>query len=190
MARHSKLSLSRCSSVASCSSDNLLCRAYNRSRTGIRKSLESDDENDATSTCESHTGKKYLGASKKELAVNVQELELGAYCSTLQAFYASGPLNWDQEAILTDLCLSLNISNDEHFVFSWARETPCRHRYHKDCIDKWIENHSICPVCRFQMPLVEENNSAPGGAAQREEEGERRGRRAEEEEQQESQGRR
>uniref|UniRef100_A0A5K0VDB2 RING-type domain-containing protein n=1 Tax=Nymphaea colorata TaxID=210225 RepID=A0A5K0VDB2_9MAGN len=52
-----------------------------------------------------------------------------------------------------------------------ARETPCRHRYHKDCIDKWFENHSTCPVCRFQMPLVEENNSAAAGAAQREEEG-------------------
>ncbi|KAF3782220.1 putative RING finger protein P32A8-03c [Nymphaea thermarum] len=69
-----------------------------------------------------------------------------------------------------------------------VRETPCRHRYHKDCIMKWLENHNTCLVCRcrFQMP-VEENNPAAGGAVQRKDEGERRGRRAEAEEEQERQ---
>ncbi|KAF3792687.1 hypothetical protein EJ110_NYTH10996 [Nymphaea thermarum] len=63
-----------------------------------------------------------------------------------------------------------------------ASKTSGRHRYHKDHINKWLENHSTCPVCSFQMPPVEENNPAAGGAAQREGEGERRERRAEEQE--------
>ncbi|KAF3782227.1 hypothetical protein EJ110_NYTH34865 [Nymphaea thermarum] len=26
-----------------------------------------------------------------------------------------------------------------------VRETPCRHKYHKNCITKWLENHNTCP---------------------------------------------
>ncbi|XP_024015766.1 uncharacterized protein LOC18009796 isoform X1 [Eutrema salsugineum] len=42
--------------------------------------------------------------------------ELYTYRSTLGKLFASGPLNWDQEASLTDLRLSLNISTDEHLM--------------------------------------------------------------------------
>ncbi|KAH0929829.1 hypothetical protein HID58_015556, partial [Brassica napus] len=42
--------------------------------------------------------------------------ELSTYRSTLGKLFAQGPLNWDQEASLTDLRLSLNISNDEHLM--------------------------------------------------------------------------
>ncbi|CAN8315086.1 unnamed protein product [Cochlearia groenlandica] len=42
--------------------------------------------------------------------------ELYRYRNTLGKLFASGPMNWDQEASLTDLRLSLNISNDEHLT--------------------------------------------------------------------------
>lgn len=42
--------------------------------------------------------------------------ELYTYCSTLRKLFSSGPLSWDQEASLTDLRLSLKISNDEHLM--------------------------------------------------------------------------
>lgn len=42
--------------------------------------------------------------------------ELYTYRSTLGDLFASGPLSWEQEASLTDLRLSLNISDDEHLV--------------------------------------------------------------------------
>ncbi|XP_031474742.1 E3 ubiquitin-protein ligase MPSR1-like [Nymphaea colorata] len=57
-----------------------------------------------------------------------------------------------------------------------AREMPCRHRYHHGCIMKWLEKHSTCPVCRFQMP-VEEKKPAAAGGVEGEEEGRRRRRR-------------
>ncbi|XP_039003814.1 uncharacterized protein LOC120130704 [Hibiscus syriacus] len=47
---------------------------------------------------------------------DIHELELRAYKSTVKALYASGPLTWRQEFLLTNLRLSLNISDEEHLL--------------------------------------------------------------------------
>ncbi|XP_030501798.1 uncharacterized protein LOC115716982 [Cannabis sativa] len=51
-----------------------------------------------------------------KLGVDIHNLELEAYKSTVLALYASGPLSWEQESMLTNLRLSLHISNDEHLL--------------------------------------------------------------------------
>ncbi|RRT65239.1 hypothetical protein B296_00031744 [Ensete ventricosum] len=78
----------------------------------------SEDNNDCSvASC---SGNDYPGVDEcqsktgDELAANVHELELHAYHSTVEAFHASGPLSWEQESLLTNLRLSLNISNEEH----------------------------------------------------------------------------
>ena len=50
------------------------------------------------------------------LRSKIHQLELNAYHSTLAALYACGPLNWEQEALLTNLRLMLHITNDEHLL--------------------------------------------------------------------------
>ncbi|XP_048441052.1 E3 ubiquitin-protein ligase MPSR1-like [Pyrus x bretschneideri] len=37
-----------------------------------------------------------------------------------------------------------------------AKEMPCKHRFHGVCIEKWLTLHGSCPVCRFTMPVEEE----------------------------------
>ncbi|KAM5563628.1 hypothetical protein ABKV19_018314 [Rosa sericea] len=102
-------------SVASCSMNEL-----SGSQNGSSAELGEDicDSSDAESSFPSSAGKK-LSAPLPEpyvLDVNIHKLELQAYKSTLQVLYASGPLSWEQESLLTNLRLSLHITNEEHLL--------------------------------------------------------------------------
>ncbi|WMV14517.1 hypothetical protein MTR67_007902 [Solanum verrucosum] len=34
---------------------------------------------------------------------------------------------------------------------------PCSHMFHGECITKWLETSHYCPICRFEMPMEEDN---------------------------------
>lgn len=38
-----------------------------------------------------------------------------------------------------------------------SREMPCGHRFHGDCVERWLRLSGSCPVCRYQMPVDEED---------------------------------
>jgi hypothetical protein len=40
-------------------------------------------------------------------------------------------------------------------------QMPCQHIYHSHCILPWLELHSCCPVCRFQMPVRDHQKQRP-----------------------------
>ena len=102
----------RCS-VASCSFNDVADYAGQISH----KSLENTPDNsDAESSFPSLCGKRDLLLSPVDKVVDIHELELRAYKSTVEALYASGPLTWEQESLLTNLRLSLNISDEEHLL--------------------------------------------------------------------------
>lgn len=51
-----------------------------------------------------------------------------------------------------------------------AKRMPCDHRFHGECIEKWLKIHGSCPVCRYEMPVEEaeeEKKRGGGGGGER-----------------------
>ncbi|KAK6928632.1 Zinc finger, RING-type [Dillenia turbinata] len=44
------------------------------------------------------------------------------------------------------------VCKDPFSLDSEAKELPCKHIYHPDCILPWLAHRNSCPVCRFRLP--------------------------------------
>lgn len=59
-------------------------------------------------------------------------------------------------ALICAVCL------DDFEIGTEAKELPCRHKFHGGCILPWLELHSTCPVCRYQLPAEETKDNGEG----------------------------
>ncbi|OHT07634.1 hypothetical protein TRFO_24130 [Tritrichomonas foetus] len=48
------------------------------------------------------------------------------------------------------ICLQ-NVEEGEPYY-----STPCHHYFHQECLSRWMEEQSICPVCRTPLPPIED----------------------------------
>mmetsp|Transcript_20539 Transcript_20539/g.63896 ORF Transcript_20539/g.63896 Transcript_20539/m.63896 type:complete len:198 (+) Transcript_20539:28-621(+) len=70
-------------------------------------------------------------------------VEVGVPAEMLSTF----PL-WRAKAASGLECAVCFDSADGNAVF---RCLPCRHRFHRDCIDPWLRSHKTCPVCKTDV---------------------------------------
>ncbi|RYR79984.1 hypothetical protein Ahy_A01g004772 [Arachis hypogaea] len=57
--------------------------------------------------------------------------------------------------VTIDENMQCSICLDDLEVGSEAKQMPCKHMFHSGCILPWLELHSSCPVCRYQLPADE-----------------------------------
>ncbi|KAJ6239360.1 hypothetical protein M0813_25245 [Anaeramoeba flamelloides] len=57
--------------------------------------------------------------------------------------YQKGSLPKDQQTCI--ICYS------SYQVGDIIRTLPCLHKFHDQCIDKWLENNNTCPICKFKI---------------------------------------
>lgn len=55
-------------------------------------------------------------------------------------------------SVISEEKLQCTVCLEDIEIGSEAKEMPCKHEFHGDCIISWLKLHSSCPVCRFQMP--------------------------------------
>ncbi|KAF8398614.1 hypothetical protein HHK36_017545 [Tetracentron sinense] len=58
--------------------------------------------------------------------------------------------------------LQCSVCLEDFEIRGEAKEMPCKHKFHSECILPWLELHSSCPVCRFQMPANESKLESDG----------------------------
>ncbi|XP_047323204.1 E3 ubiquitin-protein ligase MPSR1-like [Impatiens glandulifera] len=47
---------------------------------------------------------------------------------------------------------------DDWEVGMKVKEMPCKHKFHGECIEKWLGIHGSCPVCRYKMPVENDDD--------------------------------
>ncbi|XP_062214209.1 E3 ubiquitin-protein ligase SIRP1-like [Phragmites australis] len=115
-----------------------------------------DDNQEASSNTSSgmSLGDYFLGPGLDLLLQRLAESDLnrsGTPPAKKEAVAALPTVNIE-EVLACSVCL------EDFEMGAEAKEMPCQHKFHSHCILPWLEFHSSCPICRFQLPTEETKN--------------------------------
>ncbi|KAI3794861.1 hypothetical protein L1987_37501 [Smallanthus sonchifolius] len=97
-------------------------------------------------------GDYFVGLGLEQLLQHLAENDPNRYGTPpaqKEAVEAMPTITIKETSIQCSVCL------EEFETGTEAREMPCKHTFHSDCILPWLELHSSCPVCRYQLPADE-----------------------------------
>nr|XP_043634007.1 E3 ubiquitin-protein ligase SIRP1-like [Erigeron canadensis]XP_043634008.1 E3 ubiquitin-protein ligase SIRP1-like [Erigeron canadensis] len=97
-------------------------------------------------------GDYFLGPGLEQLLQHLAENDPNRYGTPpaqKEAVEAMPTIKIEEDSVQCSVCL------EEFEIGAEARQMPCKHSFHGDCILPWLELHSSCPVCRYQLPADE-----------------------------------
>lgn len=102
-------------------------------------------------------GDYFSGPGLDQLLQHLSENDpnrLGTPPAQKEAVDAMPTVKIEDKSVQCSVCL------DEFEVGIEAKEMPCKHKFHSKCILPWLELHSSCPVCRFELPSDERKDGS------------------------------
>lgn len=119
--------------------------------------LRIQDPGDTTSVPSGTLGDYFIGPGfemlLQRLAENDPNNRYGTPPATKEAVEALAMVKIE-ESLQCTVCL------DDFEIGTEAKEMPCKHKFHGDCLLPWLELHSSCPVCRYLLPKGDDEDEA------------------------------
>ena len=82
-----------------------------------------------------------------KILININKIKLIEFekLKKLIKSYINNKLIFAFEKYKCNICLEgIPIENDVSYL-------PCLHKFHNQCILKWLNKNSICPICKYSM---------------------------------------
>lgn len=112
-------------------------------------------------------GDYFIGSNLEQLIQQLAENDPNRYGTPPASKTAINGLpvvKIDEESLASDNS-QCAVCKDTFELGEEAKQMPCKHIYHSDCILPWLELHNSCPVCRHELPTddpdYEQRNRGP-----------------------------
>ncbi|KAJ0263966.1 RING-type E3 ubiquitin transferase [Hirschfeldia incana] len=116
------------------------------------------DSVDASSVPSGSLGDYFIGPGfemlLQRLAENDPNNRYGTPPATKEAVESLDTVMVKEGLVQCTVCL------DDFEIGVEAKEMPCKHKFHSECLLPWLELHSSCPVCRYLLPAGEDDGEA------------------------------
>ncbi|KAK7270702.1 hypothetical protein RJT34_26051 [Clitoria ternatea] len=99
-------------------------------------------------------GDYFFGPGLEELIQHLAENDPNRYGTppaSKSAIEGLPDISVSEELLASDSA-QCAVCKDTFGLGETAKQMPCKHIYHADCILPWLEMHNSCPVCRYELP--------------------------------------